>query len=678
MVIHIFRKDLRLLWPFIAGAALVQLGHLAIALRLGVAPEMNSVGLYYYWGYACALAAQLLIVLAVQQDSLVGTQQDWLVRPVARRDMLLAKLLFVVVAVQGPIFLFDLVLGLLHGAPLPAAVMAALFSGVQVVVTIDLIAFIAAAVTENLQQAVIFLLAVLIVKISGSQLWRLFSGMRYPAMQLEIAWMAALLAGLIMLTAAFGILPLQYFRRRTFAARLLLSVTIVLLLASNFLPWNTAFALSELLLPGRSSTGAISFGYNPGLGRLRSNVRYGIDRPQFSVPVHIANLPPHSLLTIGSFKLSVSDKSGQVVYQAGTTDIMGSLGGVIPGGAGANPLGPIEAQNPTDRPISVDFYHTFQLPRQQFLLLKSRQLRLHLVYSLVLLHRNEGEQTIAAIGGDKYLPGYGQCASRTIDQFGYPTFGVWCFAEADAPHCVAISIENQAGKRNPEDFWCFPDFTPRWWKLSAPLEPAREVAPYFFWDMRPNRPVKTVNAGQSRFLLTAYEPQAYFTREFDSPEVRLADLTEQFDPNFDPKLGQEYSTSPVQAVRPRPRSDVSALPSAPIACTLHQPAAPSPMGHGTAIGFQDPAAARAEIPLRQAQQGGAIDPQYIDDQRVLVRQSGGRMRPFDLAAGVSVHLGDHVALQNSYRSKALTCAYVPVMITADLGPASVPQPVPQK
>jgi hypothetical protein len=124
-------------------------------------------------------------------------------------------------------------------------------------------------------------------------------------------------------------------------------------------------------------------------------------------------------------------------------------------------------------------------------------------------------------------------------------------------------------------------------------------------------------------------------------------------------------------------------PSSPALLSLisHHPKNPNWRGTNERT-RRSPAAARgtarAEIPLRQAQQGGAIDPQYIDDQRVLVRQSGGRMRPFDLAAGVSVHLGDHVALQNSYRSKALTCAYVPVMITADLGPASVPQPVPQK
>jgi len=539
MVIHIFRKDIRLLWPFILGAALVQLGHLAIALRLGVAPEFNSVKLYDYWGYACAFAAQLLIVLAVQQDALVGTRQDWLMRPVARRDMLLAKLLFVVAAVQGPIFLFDLVLGLMHGAPPPAAVIAALFNGIQDIVTIDLIAFLAAAVTENLQQAVIFLLAVLIVKISGGELWRLFLGGQYSAMRLEIAWIPAALAAIIMLVAAFVILPLQYLRRRTFTARLLLSAAIVLLLAANCLSWDSAFALNEFLSPARASTAAIAFGYSPGLPRQRSNTRFGGDRPRISVPVHIANLPPHSVLTIGGFKLSVSDTSGRVIYRAGTTDMMTNLAGMIPSGAIASGIGPIEAQNPTDHPLSVDFYHSLQLPPQQFGLLQNRQVRLHIVYSLILLHREEGEQTIAAVGGGKYLPGYGQCGSPMVDQMGYQTFGVWCFAQASAPHCVAVSIENQAGQRNPQDFWCYPDLTPRLWKLSAPLEPARNVAPYWFWDGRPSRPVKRIEAGQSRFLLTAYEPQAYFTREFDSPEIRLADLTAQYDPDFDGRLGPD-------------------------------------------------------------------------------------------------------------------------------------------
>jgi len=93
------------------------------------------------------------------------------------------------------------------------------------------------------------------------------------------------------------------------------------------------------------------------------------------------------------------------------------------------------------------------------------------------------------------------------------------------------------------------------------------------------------------------------------------------------------------------------------------------MGHGTIIGFEDASAARADIPLREAQQGGAIDPQYLGDLRAMVTQREKAPRPYDVPAGMTVRIGDRVALQNSYRSKT-PCAYVPVQITADLGPAS--------
>jgi hypothetical protein len=233
-------------------------------------------------------------------------------------------------------------------------------------------------------------------------------------------------------------------------------------------------------------------------------------------------------------------------------------------------------------------------------------------------------------------------------------------------------MENQAGQRNPDSIQCYPDFTPRWAKLTAPAEPARQVAWYVFFDQSQNHPVKTDQAGQSRFVLTAYEPESYFIREYSSPEIRLGDLTQRFDPRFEAKPGKEYSSGPAHAVAPRPRS----LAPSSAACALRQPGAPSPLGDGTIIGIESLAAAHAEIAQREARLGGAIDPHYVGDLRALVSLTNGRLRTFDVAPGMKVHIGDRVALQDSYRNMKLPCSYVPILITADLGPAS--QPAPQK
>lgn len=105
-------------------------------------------------------------------------------------------------------------------------------------------------------------------------------------------------------------------------------------------------------------------------------------------------------------------------------------------------------------------------------------------------------------------------------------------------------------------------------------------------------------------------------------------------------------------------------------CALHEPDAPRPGGVGTVLRIQDPAMARATIPTRQAQRGGAIDPRHLDDVRVVVRQDDGIFDTYNVPAGMPVHIGDRVKLQGSYRSTAFTCSYIPHMAIPDEAPGA--------
>jgi hypothetical protein len=101
---------------------------------------------------------------------------------------------------------------------------------------------------------------------------------------------------------------------------------------------------------------------------------------------------------------------------------------------------------------------------------------------------------------------------------------------------------------------------------------------------------------------------------------------------------------------------------APAACALHEPDAPRAQGLGTILGIQDAADARANIPSREVQRGGAIDPRYLGDVRALVRQDDGIVDRFDVPKDMTVHVGDRVKLQGSYRSTAFPCSYIPHMV----------------
>ena len=97
-------------------------------------------------------------------------------------------------------------------------------------------------------------------------------------------------------------------------------------------------------------------------------------------------------------------------------------------------------------------------------------------------------------------------------------------------------------------------------------------------------------------------------------------------------------------------------------CALREPNGPHSRGLGTVVAIQDPAVARADIPLREALRGGAIDPRYLNDLRAVVRQDNGIIDIFDVPADMIVHVGDHVKLQGSYRSTTSTCSYIPILI----------------
>jgi hypothetical protein len=114
----------------------------------------------------------------------------------------------------------------------------------------------------------------------------------------------------------------------------------------------------------------------------------------------------------------------------------------------------------------------------------------------------------------------------------------------------------------------------------------------------------------------------------------------------------------------------AALAQTPAACALREPDAPRPRGHGTILRIQEAAMARANIPKREAQRGGAIDRRYRDDVRAVVRQDNGVVDTFDVPAGITVHVGDRVKLQGSYRSTAFACSYIPHMAVPDDAPAA--------
>src|SRR4029453_3618761 len=98
MVRHILKKDWQLLWPLVAALTALQI--LLAFARYRAGHFLNGLPTVPA-AFLELLAAATLIVLVVHEDPVPGVRQDWLVRPIPRRDLFFAKLLFVFLLGRG-------------------------------------------------------------------------------------------------------------------------------------------------------------------------------------------------------------------------------------------------------------------------------------------------------------------------------------------------------------------------------------------------------------------------------------------------------------------------------------------------------------------------------------------------------------------------------------------------
>src|SRR5229473_3096461 len=153
MVWHIFKKDLKLLWRLVLGLAAAQCLYTVLLYRrdhgaTNLAQMLNMLGMIII------LAGGILVAAVVHLDAIPGVRQDWLVRPIKRMDLLAAKLLFVILLVEGPILITDFVGAAANGFPfaqsLSAAVSHSIFS--LAIFYLPILAF--ATLTQNFTEGV--------------------------------------------------------------------------------------------------------------------------------------------------------------------------------------------------------------------------------------------------------------------------------------------------------------------------------------------------------------------------------------------------------------------------------------------------------------------------------------------------------------------------------------------
>src|SRR5690606_36954553 len=149
-------KDLQCLWPLALLAACVFGGDVLI-----VKLELLPVWSFFRFPLAM-LAASLLIAALFQLDGPVSLSDDWLCRPVPKRELLAAKLLLVLALIYGSRGLASLLAGRLLGHGWAESLLDALLLQDVYFQLLLPILFMAAVVTRTQVQAIGLLLALFV------------------------------------------------------------------------------------------------------------------------------------------------------------------------------------------------------------------------------------------------------------------------------------------------------------------------------------------------------------------------------------------------------------------------------------------------------------------------------------------------------------------------------------
>ena len=229
--------------------------------------------------------------------------QDWLIRPLPRTDLLLAKMLFVLVSVCLPMLVVNLIDELALGFRVLPSLGDALYKEAYLFICLLLPAMAVASATRNAIELVVLVAAMVVLY--AASLWfsaTLFGADRCPTCDTSVSWLQHLFQHLGLFAGSAVVLGLQYYRRNTRAARYLLAAGAVLLVIVQ-LPWNAAFGIQMWLgAPIGSPPAVIQIAADPtDVGGAMATGRNRQDRAQRAAQALLQGDVDAAVLNLKSF-----------------------------------------------------------------------------------------------------------------------------------------------------------------------------------------------------------------------------------------------------------------------------------------------------------------------------------------------------------------------------------------
>ncbi len=545
MIWHIFKKDVRLLWPMalavVVTAALcaVRTTMLGFFDQPPVLDRLTAILPYLvYFGIA------IVAVTVVQQEPLSGPEEDWLTRPIRRRDLAWSKVLFMLLMVNVPLLLIDVAQQIALHFPLSVSVQVSVYRFLVVVFVFSLPGLVLGAVTRSLVDAFVFGIA---TAIGFMFLVLSATAVLNPAVfgignQAGMVWISVWAVGLVIIIGAAATLAFQYSARRTWLARGIgLAVVLIAMCTFVGLPKTVALAIQESLW-GTPNSGGIKLRFDPAYqyapnavegaraygngamvpaavvaARAAEMARIGRQMGSIRLPVSLSGLASGNILIADRAAVRIVSMSGKVLYEGAGACTRGGSG--VGSSCMDNTLYMLAgATEGSDTPSEQRLY----LPISLYERIKKDPVRVEIMYALTRLVP-QPSQAIAAIGGQQSLPEMGSCATRMDDDADEIQLG--CLTNVDVPFCANVVLEDpQTNKRNPAFHLCRPNYGPvhregfedavTHSSLSIPFLDRSGLAHY---------PVGSAAVARARIILTVYDPVAHFRTTVAIPDIRLAD-----------------------------------------------------------------------------------------------------------------------------------------------------------
>ncbi|HVP41927.1 MAG TPA: hypothetical protein VMS96_00760, partial [Terriglobales bacterium] len=318
-----------------------------------------------------------LVVRAVQDEPLVGDRQFWVTRPYEWKNLLAAKLLFVVVFVNLPIFVVEVILlevgGFRPWTFLPGLMMLQLLW--QIILVLPSMTF--ATVTSSLGQFLLASLCVVLYLIGGSILNSYVPNNGISG----AASIPDTIESVVALGAGLAVIFSQYARRRTTRARLLLggaALAILVVMAAS--PYK---ALIRHAYPTGTGTLPVQFALDPAKPKVQeTEVEKG--KTHIRVPLLVSGIAKDSLVGLNGVQVTVRSSDGTVWNSPWI-----SAGGML---------------SSRSQHSAVEF----SMENAVFERMKTEPVAAHLTFALLMFQSTE-EQRITHTDKPFGVPGNGRC-----------------------------------------------------------------------------------------------------------------------------------------------------------------------------------------------------------------------------------------------------------------------------